>query len=245
MPVVRGAAERERAFHPAGRHIRVIIVGRAVRIEQWIVTGGMRIFSSKKRVVLLSLAATVTIAVAAVQAGAIGTDLHVRGKSIFCLTPEAAQALAAKDIKLLPIAPATTSGNCVTQPGDGTMSPDVTSADIPLAGGIRFESAEHRLDVTNLRGHVRIGQGSTSADVAQDSGAAKNIDFLHWPISLSRVSLTPTTASMKDNPVTLTAAGVAAFTRAFGGSPTSGDAPLFMFEGKGELTNPFGALPKP
>ncbi|GLX34273.1 hypothetical protein Sros01_03460 [Streptomyces roseochromogenus] len=195
--------------------------------------------------VLLSVAATVVIAVAAVQAGAIGTDLHIRGESTFCLSPEAARALAEQKVEMEPIAPATASGTCVTLPGAGTMAPDITSADIPLTGGMRFTGAGHRLDVTNLRGHVRIGEGSTSADLAKDQEPATNVDFVHWPVSLSRVSLTPTTASMKNNPVTLTPEGTAAFTRAFGAGPTPDGTPLFLFEGKGELSNPFRGSAKP
>lgn len=205
----------------------------------------MKKFSSKKRAVLLSCAAAVVIAVAAVQAGAIGTDLHVRGESTFCLTPEAARTLAEQGVVVEPIAPATASGTCLTLPGAGTLAPDVTSADVPLTGGMRFTGGGHRLEVTGLRGHVRFGAGSTSADLAQDGGPVTNVDFVHWPISLSRVSMTPTTVSMKDNPVTLTAEGTAAFVRAFGAGPTAGNAPLWLFEGKGELSNPFRSAAKP
>lgn len=230
---------------PVRWYIRVIIAARAVPTEQPVVAGCVKNLSSKKRLILLSLAATVITVVAGVQAGAIGTDLRVRGDAIFCLTPEAAAALAEQAVQVEPIAPATASGTCLTLPGAGTMAPDVTSVDIPLTGGMRFTGGGHQLDVTNLRGSASLGAGSTTADVAQDGGPATNVDFVHWPISLSRVSITPTTVSMKDNPVKLTADGTAAFVRAFGAAPTPGDTPLFLFEGKGGLSNPFRNPAKP
>lgn len=201
--------------------------------------------SSKKRLILLSVGAAVIAAVAAVQAGAIGSAVPIRGTNTFCLTSEAARTLAEQKVGVEPIAPATASGNCVTLRGTGSLAPDVTSGEGTLTGGVRFTGGGHRLDVTNLQGHIRFGEGSTTADLAQDGGPVANVDFLHWPISLGRVSMTPTTASMKDNPVTLTAAGTAAFARAFGAGPTPGNTPLWLYEGKGELSNPFRSPAKP
>ncbi|MEU9178407.1 HtaA domain-containing protein [Streptomyces sp. NPDC048550] len=223
----------------------MIIAFRAVRVGQLVVAGCVKNSRSKKRFILLSVAATVIAAVAAVQAGAIGSAVQIRGTNTFCLTPEAARTLAEQKVEVEPIAPATASGTCVSMQGTGTIAPDVTSGDGTLTGGMRFTGGGHRLDITNLQGHIRFGEGSTTADLAQDGGPLTNIDFLHWPISLSRVSMTPTTASMKDNPVTLTAKGTAAFTRAFGASPTPGNTPLWRYEGKGELTNPFRSPAKP
>ncbi|MEV6735104.1 MULTISPECIES: HtaA domain-containing protein [unclassified Streptomyces] len=223
----------------------MIIAFRAVRVGQPVVAGCVKNYSVKKRLILLSVAATAIAAVAAVQAGAIGSAFQIRGTNTFCLAPEAARTLTEQKVEVEPIAPATASGTCVTLQGTGTLAPDVTSGEGTLTGGMRFTGGGHRLEVTNLQGHVRFGEGSTSADLAQDGGPVTNVDFAHWPISLSRVSMTPTTASMKDNPVTLTDKGTAAFVHAFGAGPTPGNTPLWSYEGKGELSNPFRSPAKP
>lgn len=182
----------------------------------------------------------------AVQAGALAVDLNLRGKGTFCLSPEAARTLAAQSVTLEAIAPATVDGTCLTMPGAGTLAPDLTGGEVPLEGGMRFTSAAgHHLDIVRMSGHVRLNEGYNTADVAVDDETAVNLDIAHWPVSMSRVAITPTTVSMKDNPLTLTDAAKTAFTRAFGASPTAEGEPIFLFTGQGEITNPFGRLPKP
>ncbi|OEJ35229.1 hypothetical protein [Streptomyces subrutilus] len=201
---------------------------------------------SKKRLVVLSITAAVALGVATVQAGAIAADVNVRGKGAYCLSSDAARNLTAQGVTLEAVAPATIDDTCVTMPGAGTVAPDLTGGQVPLEGGMRFTSATgHHLDITHMIGHVRIGEGYNTADVAVDNEAAVNLDIAHWPVSMSRVSITPTTASMKDIPLTLTADARAAFIRAFGASPTAKDEPIFLFTGQGAITNPFSQLPKP
>ncbi|MGW7103830.1 HtaA domain-containing protein [Streptomyces sp. NPDC054838] len=203
----------------------------------------MKSVLSKKRLVVLS-AAAVVLGVGAVQAGAIAADLNLRGAGTFCLSPETARSLATQEVTLEAIAPATARGTCVTMPGTGTLAPDLTGGEVPLEGGMRFKGAGHRLDITKMSGHVRLGEGYNTADVAVDGETAANFDIAHWPVSMSRVSFTPTTVSMKDNPLTLTDAAKKAFAKAFGASPTAEGAPLFLFTGQAEITNPFARLPK-
>ncbi|MFJ6798903.1 HtaA domain-containing protein [Streptomyces sp. NPDC091268] len=205
----------------------------------------MKILNSKKRVVVLALAATAALGTAAVQAGAIGAELPLRGSGTFCLSPNAERTLAAQNVTLEAIAPATSTGKCVTLPGAGNLSPDLSGGEIPLQGGMRFTGAEHRLDVTNLRIHINLGEGSTSADVAQDGATATHIDFFRYPVSLDRVSFTPTTVDTTNIPLKLTAPGAAAFTNAFGTGTTQAHDPLFLFDGHAQVTNPLGGLPRP
>ncbi|MFD9409373.1 HtaA domain-containing protein [Streptomyces sp. NPDC059989] len=205
----------------------------------------MNIFNSKKRVVVLALAATAAFGITAVQAGAIGADLPLRGSGTFCLSPNAERTLAAQNVTLEAIAPATSTGNCVTLPGAGNLSPDLSGGEMPLQGGMRFTGSQHRIDVTNLHIHIKIGEGSTSADIAQDGAPATHVDFFHYPVSLDKVSFTPTTVDTKNIPLKLAAPGAAAFTNAFGAGTTAAHDPLFLFDGHAQVTNPFGSLPKP
>ncbi len=205
----------------------------------------VKIFNSKKRVSLLALAAAAILGATAVEAGAIGSDLPLRGTGTFCLSQEAADALATQGVTLEATALATASGNCVTLPGAGTLSPDLTGGELPLQGGMRFATPGHRLDVTNLRIHVHIDEGSTSADVSQDGAPATTIDLFHYPVSLGRVSFTPTTVDTRNIPLTLTTPATAAFTDTFGDSPVAAGAPLFIFDGHAEVTNPLSGFGKP
>ncbi|MFF4369469.1 hypothetical protein [Streptomyces sp. NPDC001594] len=205
----------------------------------------MKFPGSKKRLAVLSTAAVVAVGVAAVQAGAIAADLSLRGTGTYCLSPEAVRTLAVQGVTLEAIAPATVDGTCLSMPGAGTLARDLSGGEVPLEGGMRFSGAGHRLDITNSIGHARIGEGNNTADVAVDDEAATNVDFIHWPLSVSRVSFTPTSVSIKDNPVTLTDAANTAFTKAFGASPTAEGEPLFFFTGQAEITNPFSKFPTP
>ncbi|MFD9333142.1 HtaA domain-containing protein [Streptomyces sp. NPDC060028] len=223
----------------------MIISGWAVRFGWSVVTEGVKFSGSKKRLVVLSITAAVALGVGAVQAGAIAGSLNLRGKGTFCLSPEAARNLAARSVTFEAIAPATVDGTCVTMPGAGTLAPDLTGGEVPLEGGMRFQGSGHRLDITRMSGHVRLNEGYNTADVAVDGGPAANLDIAHWPVSMSRVSMTPTTVSMKDNPLTLTDAAKAAFAQAFGAGPTAEGQALFLFTGKAEITNPFGGLSRP
>lgn len=218
----------------------MIIGNRPVRFGRSVVTWSVKISGSKKRLAVLSIAAAITLGAAAVQAGAIAANLNLRGKGTYCLSPGAARNLAAQGITLEAIAPATVAGTCLTMPGTGTVARDLSGGEVPLEGGMRFSAPGHRLDITNSIGHVRVGEGNNTADIAVDGGAATNVDFIHWPLSMSRVSFTPTSASLKDNPVTLTDAAKASFSKAFGASPTAQGEPLFFFTGQAEITNPFG-----
>ncbi len=141
--------------------------------------------------------------------------------------------------------PGTAAGTCVTLPGTGTLQPDLTGGELPLEGGLRFSRAGHRLEATHLVIHVRLGEGTTSADLSEDGGAATRSDLFQYPIARSSDALTPTSVGVKRMPQALTAGGTEAFTHAFGSSPTPGSNPLFLFDGNAEITNPFGALPKP
>ncbi|MFD3875348.1 hypothetical protein [Streptomyces sp. NPDC058623] len=199
----------------------------------------------KKRLAVLSVAAVVSVGVASVQAGAIGTELKLRGKATFCLSPEAARTLAAQSVTLEAIAPATVSGTCLTMPGTGTLASDISGGELLLQGGMRFAGTGHRLGITNMKSHIRVGEGFDTADVAVDDEPAKNLTIDRWPVSVSRVAISPTSVTAKDNPVTLTDAAKAAFTKAFGASPTAAGEPMFIFTAQAEITNPFGALPKP
>lgn len=211
-----------------------------------LVTGGVKILNSKKRVVLLSLAVAATLGATAVQAGAVKADLPLKGSGTVCLTPDAVRALAAQNLILEATGAATAAGDCITFPGSGTLSPDLTGGELPLQGGMRFSGAGHRLDATSLVVHIRLGQGSTSADVSQDGGApAKNTDLFHYPVALSQVSFTPTTVDTRNVPLNLTTAGVTAFESAFGQSPVAAGTPLFTFDGHAQITNPLGGFPKP
>ncbi|MFK0045972.1 hypothetical protein ACIQU4_17995 [Streptomyces sp. NPDC090741] len=205
----------------------------------------MKIFSSKGRLAFIAGAAMVTLGVAAAQVGAFAPTLQLRGEGTYCLAPDAASALKAHGVTLEAIAPATVNGDCVAMSGAGTLAPDLSSGEVPIKGGMRFSSALHRLDITNLHAHVGIGEGSNTADVAQDGGPATNIDFIHWPVSLSNISMTPTSGSITHNPVTLTPGAAQVFTNAFGTSPTAGSEPLFYFDGKAKLSNPFSGLTTP
>ncbi|MFF4331123.1 HtaA domain-containing protein [Streptomyces sp. NPDC001591] len=205
----------------------------------------MKIFNSKKRVAGLALAATAVLGITAVQAGAIAADLPLRGSGTFCLSPNAERTLASQNVTLEAIAPATRNGNCLTMPVTGTLSPDLSRGEGPLQGGMRFASPEHRLDVTNLNIHIKLGEGSTSADIAQDGAAATHVDFFRYPVALNLVSFTPTTVETKNIPLKLAAPGAAAFTTAFGTGTTAAHDPLFLFDGHAQVTNPFGGLSKP
>ncbi|MFD9516818.1 HtaA domain-containing protein [Streptomyces sp. NPDC059979] len=205
----------------------------------------MKILNSKRRVTVLVLAATAALGVTALEAGAIGPDLPLRGSGTFCLSPDAERTLAAQNVKLEPIAPATANGNCLTLPGSGILKPDLSGGELPLEGGMRFATAEHRLDVTNLRIHIKLGEGSTSADVAQDNETAQHLDFFRYPVSLDRVSFTPRTVDTANIPLKLATPGAEAFTKAFGPGTTAAHDPLFIFGGHSEITNPLGGLPRP
>nr|BFD89201.1 hypothetical protein KitaXyl93_05610 [Kitasatospora sp. Xyl93] len=204
----------------------------------------MKIFTSKKRTVVLTLLTATALGITA-QAGAIGADLPIRGSGTFCLSPNAEHTLAAQNVTLEAIAPATRTGNCVTLRGSGTLASDLSSGGGPFQGGMRFASSEHRLDVTNLNIHIKLGEGSTSADVAQDGAAATHVDFFHYPVALDLVSFTPTTVDTKNIPLKLAAPGEAAFTNAFGPGTTAAFDPLFLFDGHAQITNPFAGVPKP
>ncbi|WP_171163722.1 HtaA domain-containing protein [Streptomyces sp. I05A-00742] len=205
----------------------------------------MKAFTSKKRTVVLALLTATALGIIAVQAGAIGADLPISGSGTFCLSPNAEHTLAAQNVTLEAIAPATRTGNCVTLPGSGTLASDLSSGGGPFQGGMRFADSEHRLDVTNLNIHIKLGEGSTSADVAQDGAAATNVDFFHYPVALDLVSFTPTTVDTKNIPLKLAAPGAAAFTNAFGAGTTAAFDPLFLFDGHAQITNPFAGVPKP
>lgn len=204
----------------------------------------MKILNSKKRVVVLALAATAALGIAAVQAGAIGADLPLRGNGTFCLSPNAERTLAAQNVTLEAIAPATSNGKCFTLPGAGNLSPDLSGGELPLQGGMRFASPDHRLDLTNLQIHIKLGEGSTSADVAQDGAAATHLDFFRYPVSLDRVSFTPTTVDTTNIPLKLATPGATAFTNAFGTGTTAAHDPFFLFDGHAQVTNPLGGFPK-
>lgn len=205
----------------------------------------MKILNSKKRVVALALAAVAATGATAVQAGAISPTIPLRGSGTVCLTPEAARALATQGVKFEAIAPATAAGTCVRLPGTGTLAPDLTGGELPLQGGMRFSSSGHRLDLTDVRVHIHIVEGNTTADASQNGAPARNIELVRFPVSLSRVSFTPTTVDTRNVPLNLTAPGAAAFTSAFGTSPVAVGTPLFTFDGHGEITNPLSgpALP--
>ncbi|MCT9091616.1 HtaA domain-containing protein [Streptomyces sp. ASQP_92] len=218
----------------------------ALRLGRPLVTGGVKIFHSKKRVAALALTAAALVSITAVQAGAFAPSLPVRGKGTVCLTTEAARALTTQGLTFGAVAPATGDGNCVTFPGSGSLSPNLTGGEIPLKGGMRFAGRGHRLDLTNVQIHIRLGEGYTSADAAADGGpAAKNIELFRYPVSLNRVTFTPTTVDTKGIPLSLTAAGGAAFTKAFAATPVAVGKALFTFDGHAEITNPFSGLPKP
>ncbi|MFF4369481.1 HtaA domain-containing protein [Streptomyces sp. NPDC001594] len=204
----------------------------------------MKIFNSKKRVAALALTAAALVSITAVQAGAIAADLPVRGKGTVCLTPEAARALVTQGLTFEAIAPATGDGSCVTFPGSGSLSPNLTGGEIPLEGGMRFTARGHQLDLTKVHIHIRLGEGYTSVDAAADGGPAKNIELFRYPVSLNRVTFTPTTVDTKDIPLSLTAPGAAAFTEAFAATPVAAGETLVTFDGHAEITNPFGGLPR-
>ncbi|MFI8275533.1 HtaA domain-containing protein [Streptomyces sp. NPDC085929] len=214
----------------------MIITGVAIHGERSVVTRDMKIFKTKKRMVMLSLAACTVVGLCAIEAGAIGSVLSLRGSATFCLSPDAARALADQKVTLEATGPATASGNCVKLPGKGTLKTDLTGGELPLEGGMRFTSADHRLDLSNLNIHIRLGEGYTSADVSQDGAPAANADFLRFPVSPGQVSFTPTSVDTRNNPVKLSPAGTAAFTNAFGATPVLAGAPLFVFDGHGAVT---------
>jgi hypothetical protein len=203
----------------------------------------MKIFNSKKRLVILSLAATLTLGAAAVEAGAIGPELSLRGTGKFCLTTDAARALAKQNVTLQPIAPATGSGNCVTLPGAGKLSMNLTGGDIPLTGGMRFANADHRLEVTNL--HIHTGKSSTTADFARDGAAPKNVDFLHYEVSTRTISISPGAVDSKSVPLNITSQAATAFTDTFVTTPAGPGTALFVFDGHAEIVNPLSGPLKP
>ncbi|MFD4737615.1 HtaA domain-containing protein [Streptomyces sp. NPDC058412] len=202
----------------------------------------MKIINSKKRLVILSLAAVAALGGTAIAAG-IGPELPLRGSGTFCLSPDAARTLAAQNTTLAAIAPATAADNCVTLPGTGTLSADLLGGEIPLQGGMRFTGAGHQLDVTNV--HIHVGQRTTSADIAQNGAQAKNLDLFHYTLSPSTVAVTPRTVNATSIPLNLTAPGATAFTDTFGSSPAKAGDPLFTFDGRAEFTTPFSHVATP
>ncbi|MEV6048355.1 HtaA domain-containing protein [Streptomyces xanthochromogenes] len=205
----------------------------------------MKILGSKKRVAVLTLAVGATLAATAVQAGAVKAELPLQGSGTVCLTQEAARALDAQHVTISATGAATGSGNCVTFPGSGTLSPDLTGGELPLQGGMRFARGGSHLDMTHLVIHIRLGKGHTSADIAQNGAPGKNTTVFRFPVSLSKVSFTPATVDTKDIPLTLTSEGATAFADTFGVAPLPADAPLLAFDGQARITSPFGGLPKP
>ncbi|GAB2701241.1 HtaA domain-containing protein [Kitasatospora kifunensis] len=187
--------------------------------------------------VALSFAAAAVVGLGAVEAGAISLDLPVRGTGKQCLVPDAAQNLAAQQVTMEPLAPATVAGGCLSYPGSGTLSPNLTGGDMPIQGGVRFTGAGHTLDLTNLVIHTRLGEGYDSADVSQDGAPATNIHLFHFPVAANLVSFTPTTVDTRNIPLSLTAPAVAAFTNAFGASPVAAGDTMFTFDGHAEITN--------
>ncbi|MBT2493929.1 HtaA domain-containing protein [Streptomyces sp. ISL-96] len=202
----------------------------------------VKIINSKKRLVILSLAAAAALGGTAMAAGA-SPELPLRGSGTFCLAPDAARTLTTQNMSLEAIAPATAADNCVTLPGTGTLSADLLGGDIPLEGGMRFTGAGHQLDVSNV--HIHVGKRSTSADIVQTASAAKNVDFLHYTLSPSTVSVTPRTVNAASIPLNLTTPGAVAFTDALGSSPVKAGEPLFTFDGRAEFTTPFNDVTMP
>ena len=82
-----------------------------------------------------------------------------------------------------------------------------------------------QIDMTHLVVHIRLGEGHTSADISQNESPGKNAEVFRFPVSLSRVTFTPTTVNIKNVPLTLTAEGTTAFTDTFGVAPLSADTP--------------------
>ncbi|MFD9406499.1 hypothetical protein ACFWBN_05650 [Streptomyces sp. NPDC059989] len=128
-------------------------------------------------------------------------------------------------------------------PGAGTLQPDLTGGEIPLEGGLRFSDAGHRLDVTHV--HLHPGARYAGADVAKDGALASNIDLYRFELSLKTGSVGLRTVDTTPIPVNIAAPAAEAFTNAFGACPAAAGAPLFTFEGHGEITNPIGSFPTP
>ncbi|MDH6122329.1 hypothetical protein ABH930_006695 [Kitasatospora sp. GAS204A] len=217
--------------------IRVITARTAFPCGPPVVAGGMKIFNSKKRVVALSFAAVAVVGAGAVQAGAISIDLPVRGNGKECLVPAAAQALTDQQVTMEPIAPATVTGGCLSYPGSGTVSPNLTGGEMPIQGGVRFTGAGHTLELTNMVIHTRLGEGYTSADLSQDGAPATNITLFKFPVSPSLVTFTPTTVDTRNIPLSLSAPAATAFTNTFGSSPVAAGDTMFTFDGHAEITN--------
>ncbi len=182
----------------------------------------------RKRIFLLSLPAVA--ALGAVAAVVVGPTLPLSGKGTFCLTG------AATDMTLAGTGEATSSGRCVALPGKGNLSTDLMAGDIPLRGGMRLYTAQHRLDVTNLR--IRIDNRTTSADLSVDGSSPVRVTFLTYAISPRHVTVTYPTVGARAMSLRLAEPAGPAFRKAFPAGRLHQGEELFTFDGTATFSSP-------
>jgi hypothetical protein len=191
-----------------------------------------------KRLISVPLASVAALGLTVAGAAAVGAELPIQGEAELCLTPEATESLDREGITMAGTGDAKTAGDCVTLPGSGKVTIDLVSGELAFEGGLRFADAHHRLDVTNLRAHVK--DRTTTADVSVDGGPATNVDFFYYEITSSNVSVKFPAAETKGMGLRLTQPNATAFDQAFGTSPVTVGSDLFTMEATARFTNPLG-----
>ncbi|MFF4402982.1 hypothetical protein ACFY2W_36875 [Streptomyces sp. NPDC001262] len=184
----------------------------------------MRILKRPK-LVLSSFAALT--ALGAIGAALVGPALPITGKNTFCLARGTGMSLAG-------IEGASTSGGCATLSGKGTLSTDLTAGEIPLQGGLRLYTPQHRLDVHNLI--MRIDSRTATADLSIDGARPAHVTFLTYTINPGHVTVAYPTVRTTSVSLHLADSAGPSFLRAFPASPVGVHDKLFVYSGTAEFT---------
>lgn len=189
-----------------------------------------------RAVIATALVSAAAVASAAAIAVAAGAELPVAGTVTWCLSPAAAQHLAADGVVVSAGAPAVldSSGStpCVQWPMKGKISLDVSSGSWASDGDVSFTRASDGRSLRLSQAHGDLARRTMTVEAAVGGEAARSVDLSTYSIDMKDITVTmpslssPGSVEAKPFATVLTTDGAAVFTKAFGAPPVpAGDSP--------------------
>jgi hypothetical protein len=189
----------------------------------------------RRHVISTALGSVAAVAAAAAIAVAAGAQVPVAGEVAWCLSPAAAQHLAADGVVVSAGAPAVLDSSgatpCVRWPMKGDISLDVSSGMWTSAGDVSFTRASDGRSLRLTQAHGDLARRAMTVDAAVGDEAAQTVDLSTYALDMKDVTVTMPSlgspGSVEGRPIDtlLTPEAAAVFTRAFDTSPVpSGDS---------------------
>ncbi|WP_413754287.1 hypothetical protein NRF20_42460 [Streptomyces sp. R-74717] len=186
----------------------------------------------RRAVLATALVSASAVASTAVVAVAAGAELPVAGVVTWCLSPAAAQHLAADGVVVSAGAPAALDSSgatpCVQWPMKGSISLDVSSGSWASDGDVSFTRASDGRSLRLSQAHGDLAQQTMTVEAAVGGEAARSVELSTHSIDMKDIAVTMpslnSSGSVEAKPLgtVLTADGAAVFTEAFGAPPVPG-----------------------